>query len=118
MVAASTRSAPSKFTAAVTVAELAKCWLQEVARHQVRASSLHTYRKVVVHLIDGFGTRRVRYVGPEVLAAWQSRLLDKYASSTVLNSRKVGRQILAEGVMLGFSRRSGALPRAPDRGIA
>jgi integrase len=92
----------SRFTPATTVGELADWWLHSVARHQVRESSLHTYRKVAAHLVDDFGNRRVRDVGAESLTVWQSTLLDRYSAYTVLNSRKVGRQIFAEAVKFGL----------------
>jgi integrase len=41
-------------------------------------------------------------VGPEVLTAWQSALLDRLAPYTVLSCRKACRQIFAEAVKMGL----------------
>jgi integrase len=92
----------SKFSVTTTVRELSDWWLESVARHQVRASSLATYRKSVAYLVDELGPVRVIDVGPEVLTAWQSALLDRLAPYTVLSCRKACRQIFAEAVKMGL----------------
>lgn len=77
-----------RFSRQTTIAELTDWWLDSVARHQVRTSTLDSYRKFAGYLADDIGTHRVVDVGPETLTQWQSKLLDKYAPYTVLNCRK------------------------------
>lgn len=91
----------SKFDANTTVAELLEWWLDNVARHQVKVSTLDSYRRFASYLTDGIGTERVSDVTAEVLTTWQSGLMDKYAPYTVLNCRKVCRQAFLEAMKLG-----------------
>ena len=88
----------SRFSRDTTVAELTDWWLDSVARHQVKTSTLDSYRKFASYLADDIGTNAVVDVGPELLTQWQSKLLDKYAPYTVLNCRKVCRQAFMEAV--------------------
>ncbi len=92
----------SRFSIATTVQELSDWWLDSVARHQVRESSLATYRKSVVYFVEDLGHVRVINVGPEMLTAWQSKLLDRLAPYTVLSCRKVCRQVFTEAVKVGL----------------
>jgi integrase len=92
----------SRFSAETTVAELTEWWLDSVARHQVRTSTLDSYRKFAGYLAGDIGTHAVIEVGPEMLTTWQSKLLDQYAPYTVLNCRKVCRQAFAEAVKFGL----------------
>ena len=89
---------PSRFTRATTVAELADWWLDSVARHRVKAPTIDSYRKFVAYFVDDFGATAVVDVGAETLTAWQSSLLDRFAPFTVLNCRKVCRQVFPEAV--------------------
>jgi len=92
----------SRFSRDTTVAELADWWLDSVARHQVKTSTLDSYRKFASYLADDIGTHRVVDIGAETLTQWQSTLLDKYAPYTVLNCRKVCRQAFTEAVKFGL----------------
>ena len=74
----------SRFSITTTVQELSDWWLESVARHQVRESSLATYRKSVAYLVDELGHVRAIDVGP--LTTWQSALLDRLAPYTVLSA--------------------------------
>ncbi len=96
------RSTPtsSRFDSDTTVNQLLDWWLETVARHQVKTSTLDSYGRFAGYLADGIGTYRVVDVDSETLAAWQSDLLDRYAPYTVLNSRKVCRQAFLEAVKL------------------
>ena len=51
--------ATSRFSITTTVQKLSDWWLESVTRHQVRESSLATYRKSVAYLVDEFGHARV-----------------------------------------------------------
>ncbi len=92
--------AGSRFSPETTVAELTDWWLDSVARHQVKTSTLDSYRKFAGYLASDIGTHAVVDVGAETLTAWQSKLLDKYAPYTVLNCRKVCRQAFTEAVKI------------------
>lgn len=61
------RSPTSRFSITTTVQELSDWWLESVARHHVRESSLATYRKSVAYLVDELGHVRVIDIGPETL---------------------------------------------------
>lgn len=77
-------------------------WLDSVARHQLKTSTLDSYRKFASYLADDIGTHRVVDVGAEALTQWQSKLLDKYAPYTVLSCRKICRQAFTEAVKFGL----------------
>lgn len=94
--------AVSRFSVTTTVKELSDWWLESVARHQVRESSLATYRKSVVYFVEDLGHVRVIDVGPDMLTVWQSKLLDRLAPYTVLSCRKACHQILSEAVKMGL----------------
>src|SRR6478735_3917955 len=69
------------FTAETTISELAQWWLEHVARHRVRPTSLATYRKHV-HVIDTtIGSTRVRDLRPEQVATFLSELIDDGSAS-------------------------------------
>ena len=98
----SVASPSSRFDRTTTVYELLEWWLETVARHQVKLSTLDSYRRFASYLADGIGARPVVEVDSETLAAWQSDLLDRYAPYTVLNCRKVCRQAFLEAVKAGL----------------
>lgn len=99
--AVDTRRRPSsRFGPDSTVNGLLAWWLDSVARHRVKASTLDSYRRFATYLADGIGSWRIIGVGPEALTDWQARLLDRYAPYTVLNCRKVCRQAFREAVKL------------------
>ncbi len=81
---------------------MAEWWLETIARHQVKVSTLDSYRKFVGYLADDIGAMPVVGVGAERLTVWQSNLLDRYAPFTVLNCRKVCRQAFTEAVKVGL----------------
>lgn len=92
----------SKFDEASTVADLLTWWLDTIARHQVKTSTLDSYRRFAAYLTDGIGSQRIVDVNAEMLAEWQSSLLDRYAPYTVLNCRKVCRQAFLEAMKVGL----------------
>jgi integrase len=96
------RPVSRRFSRATTVVELTSWWLESVARHQVKRSTLDSYRKFTGYLVDDLGARRVVDVGAETLTEWQSKLLDRFAPFTVLNCRKVCRQAFTEAVKVGL----------------
>jgi len=98
----SKRSAGGASHSAESVRALRVVAKPDSERHQVRTSTLDSYRKFASNLADDIGTHRVVDVGPETLTQWQSKLLDKYAPYTVLNRRKGSRQAFTEAVMFGL----------------
>jgi hypothetical protein len=81
-----------------TIDELTAWWLETVARHQVKVSTLDSYRTFVGYLSADIGAMPVVEVGAETLTVSQSNLLDRYAPFTVRNCRKVCRQAFTEAV--------------------
>lgn len=67
----------SRFSPGMTVDELTDWWLDSVARHQVKPSTLDSYRKFAAYLASDLGSLPVIDVGPETLTSWQSALLDR-----------------------------------------
>jgi integrase len=96
------RLTASRFSRATTVEQLLSWWLETGARHQVKVSTLDSYRKFARYLCADLGSMPVVAVGPETLTVWQSDLLDRYAPFTVLNCRKVCRQAFTEAVKVGL----------------
>lgn len=94
----------SRFSRDTTVAELTEWWLDSVGRHQVKTSTLDSYKEFASYLADDIGTHRVGDVdvGAETLPKWPSDLLDKYELYTVLNCRKVCRHAFTEAVKFGL----------------
>jgi integrase len=92
----------SRFTRRTTLAELAAWWLDTVARHQVKTSTLDSYTKFTSYLVDELGPVAVVDIGAETLSVWQSALLDRFAPFTVQNCRKVCRQVFTEAVKVGL----------------
>lgn len=90
----------SRFEATSTVNELLGWWLDSIARHRVKTSTLDSYRRFASYLAHDIGELAVVDVGPEVLVEWQSRLLDQHAPYTVLDCRKVCPQAFKEAVKL------------------
>ena len=83
-----------------TVGELAGWWLDVVARHRVRPSSLGKYRDRVNRIIQTLGPTPVRKVTRERVATWQSDLLNSgLAPKTVADVRVTLRQVLEQAVI-------------------
>lgn len=95
-------SAPahSRFTKSTTVAELGVWWLENVAAHRLRPTSLYRYRSRVERVCDGLGSIPVGKLGPEQIAAWQTRQLAKVSAGTMVDARAVLRPMMAEAVTL------------------
>jgi integrase len=93
-------SMPGTFDRDTTVAELARWWLDTVARHRVRPSSFGKYRDRVARINETLGSMAVRSVKAEHVARWQSELLNAgLASGTVGDVRVTLRQVLEQGVI-------------------
>ncbi len=90
----------STFHRDATVAELAAWWLDVVARHRVRASTLGTYSQRVERITKTIGQLPARSLKPERIARWQSDLLKSgLASGTVVDVRVTLHQVLEQAVI-------------------
>jgi integrase len=91
------------FTAETTVGELSTWWLEHVARHRVRPTSLATYRKHA-SVIDGkLGPVPVCELRAEQVTSFVSDLLDEGSASRAKNVRTLLVQILEQGVEFGLT---------------
>ncbi len=91
------------FSAETTVGELAGWWLEHVARHRVRPTSLATYRKHVVVIDEKLGAVSVRELRPEQVTTFVSDLIDEGSPSRARNVRTLLVQIIEQGVELGLA---------------
>lgn len=90
------------FSAQTTVGELASWWLENVARHRVRPTSLATYRKHVIVIDAKIGAIPVPDFRPEQATTFVSNLIDDGSASRAKNVRTLLVQILEQGVELGL----------------
>jgi integrase len=103
------------FTSATTVAELCRWWLDNVARHRVRASSLATYEKQLRVVGDRLGEVPVRELRTERVATFISDLVDAGSASRAKHVRTVLGQVLNEAVNLGLAESNVAKKVRPPR---
>lgn len=88
---------------APTVAQLVAWWLDDVAAGQVRASTLHTYRKDGARITAAIGSELVADIDTEVVRSFLAGLRrDGLAASTTRNARTRLRQVAAAAVELGY----------------
>lgn len=106
------------FIADSTVDELGVWWLQHVARHRVRPSSLATYRKRMDVISAGLGTIPVRQLRSEQVATFVSDLADSGSSSRARDVRGLLVQVVDQAVEFGLARenvvRKVKTPRVPS----
>ncbi len=91
------------FNGETTVGELSAWWLEHVARHRVRPTSLATYRKHVSVIDDKLGTAPVSELRAEQVTTFVSDLLDEGSASRARNVRTLLVQILEQGVEFGLA---------------
>jgi hypothetical protein len=91
------------FTTDSTVSDLSAWWLDSIARHRVRQTSLVTYRKHLDVVGNHIGDVPVRQLRPEQVAAMISNLVDTGSASRAVNIRNVLVQVLNEAVTLGLA---------------
>jgi len=91
------------FSAETTVGELSAWWLDHVARHRVRQTSLATYRKHVRVIDAKIGSTQVRELRPEQVTTFVSDLIDDGSASRARNVRTLLVQILEQGVEFGLA---------------
>ncbi len=85
-----------------TVAELAQWWLENVQRHQVRASTWTKAEDRVRRIIATLGDVEVGKLGIEQIVAWQSRLLEHLAPKSVAHHRQTLAQVMDQALELGL----------------
>ncbi len=91
------------FTVETTISELTQWWLEHVARHRVRPTSLATYRKHA-HVIDEhLGSTPARELRPEQVATFLSDLIDHGSASRARNVRTLLVQVMEQAVELGLT---------------
>ena len=91
------------FTAESTVAELTEWWLQNIARHRVRATTFATYRKQLRLVDEGLGSIPARELRPEQIAGFVSDLIDRGSASRARNIRTLLVQVMDQAVELGLA---------------
>jgi integrase len=111
------RAAPlaEGFNAQSTIAELTRWWLDNVARHQVRASSWATYSKQASVLDAGLGNIAVRALRTEQVTTFMSDLIDHGSPSRAKNVRTLLVQVLDQAVTLGLAADNVARKVRPPR---
>lgn len=96
-----------RFTRTTPLAELTTWWVESVAAHQVRPSSLAKYRDRCVRICATLGTVPLGELTVEALTDWQAGLLGELATGTVADTRSTLAQILGHAVRMDL------LPRSP-----
>jgi Phage integrase, N-terminal SAM-like domain len=91
------------FTTQSTVAELSRWWIDNVARHRVRVTTLATYEKQLRLVSSRLGDIPVRHLRPEQVAAFVSDIVDSGSASRAVNVRTLLVQVLNEAVTLGLA---------------
>ena len=91
------------FSAKTTVNGLSAWWLEHVARHRVRPTSLATYRKHVTVITDKIGSVPVHELRPEQITTFVSDMIDDGSASRARNVRTLLVQILERGVEFGLA---------------
>ena len=96
-------SSSSSFGPATTVGELARWWLETIARHRVRPSSFGRYVDRVRRIESTLGDLNAIALTATRVDAWQAELLSSgLASKTVADVRVTLRQVLSAGVDFGL----------------
>ena len=91
------------FNAGTTVGELSAWWLEHVARHRVRPTSLATYGKHVSVIEGKLGSAPVCDLRAEQVTAFVSDLIDEGSASRARNVRTLLVQIVEQGVEFGLA---------------
>ena len=103
------------FHAESTVAELSRWWLDNVARHRVRITTLATYGKQLKVVNNSLGGVPVRKLRPEQVTTFLSGLIDAGSATRARNIRTLLVQVLDEAVSLGLAEDNVAKKVRPPR---
>jgi integrase len=106
------RPAHERFTGATPLGEVASWWVENVAVHKTRVSTMVEYRKCIGRFAVDLGAVAVGDLTVEGLTAWQTSALRRWSAGTVRNTRQVLGQVLDHAVDLGLVSRS-PLDRVP-----
>ena len=83
--------------------ELLFWWLETVARHRARPSSLGKYQDLVEWIVRSLGGVRVQDLRVEQVASWQSELLSSLSPKTVADTWATLRAVMEEAQNLGLA---------------
>jgi hypothetical protein len=103
------------FCAQATVSELARWWVEHVARHRVRATTFATYRKQMSVVEARLGHVPVRALRAEQVTSFVSALIDAGSASRARNVRTLLVQVLDQAVSLGLAPENVARKVRPPR---
>lgn len=113
------------FAATTTVRELSTWWLDQVARHRVRATTWSTYSKQMRVICERLGEVVVRRLRPEQVAGLISEIAASGSPARARNIRMLLVQVLDEAVNLGLADdnaarrvRSPRVPKAQRRTLS
>ena len=95
-------AAAGAMSGSTTIGELANWWLNNVQRHQVRATTWAQAEDRVRRIEDTLGTVPVAKLKVEQVIAWQGTLLETLAPKTVGHHRQTLAQVLDQAVELGL----------------
>lgn len=105
------------FHAESTLADLARWWLDQVARHRVRATTWSTYDKQLRLVCERLGAIAVRNLRPEQVANLVAEIATAGSPARSRNIRMLLVQVLDEAVNLGLAEENVArrvrAPRVP-----
>jgi integrase len=93
---------PSAMSRNTTIGDLAEWWLENVHRHQVRASTWTKAEDRVRRIVATLGRVQVRKLHVEQIVTWQSGLLKTLAPKTVGHHRQTLAQVMDQAVELGL----------------
>ena len=94
---------PAAMSRRTTIGELAEWWLENVQRHQVRASTWTKAEDRVRRIVATLGTIEVGKLHVEQVVTWQSQLLKTLAPKTVGHHRQTLAQVMDQAVELGLA---------------
>jgi len=93
---------PAAMSRRTTIGDLAQWWLDNVQRHQVRASTWTKAEDRVRRIVDTLGSIEVGKLHVEQVVSWQSDLLKTLAPKTVGHHRQTLAQVMDQAVELNL----------------
>lgn len=93
---------PAAMSRRTTIGELAQWWLDNVQRHQVRASTWTKAEDRVRRIVSILGDIEVGKLHVEQVVTWQSDLLNTLAPKTVGHHRQTLAQVMDQAVELNL----------------
>ncbi len=93
---------PAGFTHRTTIGQLSTWWLDHVARHRVRPTTLNTYRKQLRAVGEELGRIPVGELRAEQVASFMSSVTTQGTANHANNLRTALNQVMKEAVNLGL----------------